>query len=37
MHEEVIFTENVGPMTAETPAYEKAVESRRRLGAKMHA
>jgi len=37
VHEEVIFTANVGPMAKDTPAYEKAEESLRRLGAKMHA
>ncbi len=37
VHEEVIFTGNVGPMFAGTPVYEKAVDSLRRLGAKVHA
>ena len=38
VHEEIILTGNVGPMTAHhTAAYEKAVESLRRLGAKMQA
>jgi hypothetical protein len=37
VHEEIIFTGNAGVMTAHMPSYEKAVESLRRLGAKMHA
>jgi hypothetical protein len=38
VQEEIIFTGNVGPMTAHSTAdYEKAVGSLRRLGAKMQA
>jgi len=37
VHEEIIFTVNAGPMTVHTPDYEKAVESLRRLGAKVQA
>jgi hypothetical protein len=38
VHEEIIFTGNVGPMTAHhTASYEKAVDSLRRLGAKIQA
>jgi hypothetical protein len=36
-HEEIIFTGNAGPMNADAPSYEKAVESLRRLGAKVQA
>jgi hypothetical protein len=35
--EEVIFTGNIGPMVAGTPVYDKAVDSLRRLGAKVQA
>jgi hypothetical protein len=37
VHEEVIFTANVGPMAAGKPIYDKAEESLRRLGAKVEA
>jgi predicted CopG family antitoxin len=37
VHEEIIFTGNAGAMNADAPSYEKAVESRRRLGAKVQA
>jgi hypothetical protein len=37
VHEEIIFTGNVGPMAAGTSAYDKAEDSLRRLGAKVHA
>jgi hypothetical protein len=37
VHEEIIFTDNVGPMSAHTADYDKAVDSLRRLGAKMQA
>jgi len=37
VHEEIIFTGNVGPMTADKPDYVVAVDSLRRLGAKMQA
>ena len=37
VHEEVIFTANVGQMVANTSDYDKAVNSLRRLGAKLHA
>jgi hypothetical protein len=37
VQEEITFTGNVGPMTAHTPEYDEAVESLRRLGAKMRA
>jgi hypothetical protein len=37
VHEEVIFTGNIGPMVAGTPVYDKAVDSLRRLGAKVQA
>jgi hypothetical protein len=36
VHEEIIFTANIGRMAAGT-AYDKAVDSLRRLGAKVHA
>jgi len=35
VHEEVIFTGNIGQMVANTPIYDKAVDSLRRLGAKV--
>jgi hypothetical protein len=37
VHEEIIFSGNVGTMVANTPIYEKAVDSLRRLGAKVQA
>jgi hypothetical protein len=37
VHEEIIFTGNIGPMTADTSVYDKAQNSLRRLGAKVHA
>jgi hypothetical protein len=37
VQEEIIFTDNVGRMRADTADYEKAVDSLRRLGAKMQA
>lgn len=37
VHEEIIFTGNAGPMTAHTASYDQAVNSLRRLGAKMQA
>lgn len=37
IHEEIIFTGNVGPMVAGTTAYDRAAESLRRLGAKLQA
>jgi hypothetical protein len=37
VHEEVIFTGNIGPMVAHKPDYERAVESLRRLGAEVQA
>jgi hypothetical protein len=38
VHEEIIFTANVGKMTARREAeHEKAVDSLRRLGAKIEA
>ena len=37
VHEEIIFTGNAGPMTVGTASYENAVESLRRLGAKVQA
>ena len=37
MHEEIIFTGNIGEMVAGTPDYNKAVDSLRRLGARMQA
>ena len=37
VHEEVIFTANIGVMVAEKPEHAKAVESLRRLGAKVQA
>ena len=37
VHEEIIFTGNIGPMVAGTPNHDKAVESLRRLGAKVQA
>ena len=37
VHEEIIFTGNIGPMVKGTPAYDKAEESLRRLAAKVNA
>jgi hypothetical protein len=38
VHEEMVFTANIGPMMGhDKEAYDKAVESLRRLGAKMQA
>jgi hypothetical protein len=37
VHEEIIFTGNVGAMVTDTPAYDKAVDSLRRLGARVQA
>jgi Na+-driven multidrug efflux pump len=37
VHEEIIFTRNIGPMVAGTADHLKAVESLRRLGAKVQA
>jgi hypothetical protein len=37
VHEEVIFTGNVGQMVVGTSVYDEAVESLRRLGAKVQA
>jgi hypothetical protein len=37
VHEEIIFTGNVGPMATGGSDYEKAEDSLRRLGAKVHA
>jgi hypothetical protein len=37
VHEEIIFTGNLGPMVANKPDCEKAVETLRRLGAKVQA
>ena len=37
VQEEIIFTGNVGRMTADKPDYVEAVDSLRRLGAKMQA
>ena len=37
VHEEIIFTGNIGPMAEGTADYLKAVESQRRLGAKVQA
>jgi len=37
VHEEIIFTGNIGPMAEGTANYDKAVESLRRLGAKVQA
>src|SRR5271154_4826914 len=37
VHEEIIFTNNVGKMVEHTDDYDKAVESLRRLGARVQA
>lgn len=37
VHEEIVFTGNVGAMVAGTANYDKAVDSIRRLGAKVQA
>src|SRR5271157_5308798 len=37
VHEEIIFTGNIGPMVEHTANYEKAFESLRRLGARVQA
>lgn len=37
MHEEIVFTGNTGPMTTGTPNHDKAIESLRRLGARVQA
>jgi len=37
VHEEIVYTGNVGAMVAETPAFDKAVDALRRLGAKVQA
>jgi hypothetical protein len=37
VHEEIVFTANVGVMRAGTAEYDKAVDSIRRLGAKVQA
>ena len=37
VHEAIIFTGNVGPMATGGSDYEKAEDSLRRLGAKVHA
>lgn len=37
MHEEIIFTGNIDPMVEHTANYDKAVESLRRLGARVQA
>jgi hypothetical protein len=37
VHEEIIFTGNIGPMVEHTANYDKAFESLRRLGARMQA
>jgi hypothetical protein len=37
VHEEIIFTGNIGHMVAGTSDYDKAVDSLRRLGAKVQA
>lgn len=37
VHEDIIFTNNVGKMVEHTANYNKAVELLRRLGAKMQA
>ena len=37
VHEEIIFTNNVGKMVEHTDDYDRAVESLRRLGARVQA
>ncbi len=37
VHEEIVFTANVGAMVAGTASYDKAVDSLRRLGAQVQA
>jgi hypothetical protein len=37
VHEEIVFTGNIGTMVAGTANYDKAVNSLRRLGAKVQA
>ena len=37
VHEEIVFTGNIGAIVADTPAYDQAVRSLRRLGAKVQA
>jgi hypothetical protein len=37
VHEEIIFTGNIDPMVEHTANYDKAVESLRRLGARVQA
>jgi hypothetical protein len=37
VHEEIIFTGNIGPMVEHTADHDKAVESLRRLGARVRA